>query len=113
MKKFKINNDTDMRTQRSVMRSYRKAAAVCVAFALCVMPAFAAGDPLSIIGNLSDYVFSLIKAVGIIISGWGIVNFAVSLQSHDASQRTQGILSLVAGLIITFAKELLTAIGAI
>ena len=47
------------------------------------------------------------------VCGWGIVQFGMSIQSHDASQRTQGILCLVGGLMITFAKELLVAIGAI
>ena len=35
------------------------------------------------------------------------------IQSHDASQRTQGFLCLFGGLLIAFAKEILTAIGAI
>ena len=37
----------------------------------------------------------------------------MSIQSHDASQRTQGFLCLFGGLMIAFAKEILTAIGAI
>ena len=75
----------------------------------CVVPAYAtASDPLSIVNNLSDFIFSIIKAIGIIILGWGM-----SIQSHDASQRTQGLLCLFGGLLITFAKEILTLIGAV
>ena len=37
----------------------------------------------------------------------------MSVQSHDASQRTQGFLCLFGGLLITFAKDILTLIGAI
>ena len=48
-----------------------------------------------------------------IILGWGIVQVGMSIQSHDASQRTQGFLCLFGGLMIAFAKEILTAIGAI
>ena len=55
----------------------------------------------------------LIKAVGVIVLGWGIVQVGMSVQSHDASQRTQGFLCLFGGLMIAFAKEILTAIGAI
>ena len=47
------------------------------------------------------------------ILGWGIVQVGMSIQSHDASQRTQGFLCLFGGLMIAFAKEILTAIGAI
>ena len=51
--------------------------------------------------------------MGVIILGWGIVQVGMSIQSHDASQRTQGFLCLFGGLMIAFAKEILTAIGAI
>lgn len=53
------------------------------------------GDPLTIVNNLSDFIFSVIKAIGIIILGWGIVQVGMSIQSHDASQRTQGLLCLL------------------
>ena len=83
--------------------------------ALCgVTTAYAAGgDPLTIVNNLSDFIFSVIKAIGIIILGWGIVQVGMSIQSHDASQRTQGLLCLFGGLLIAFAKEILTLIGAV
>lgn len=66
-----------------------------------------------IVNNLSDFIFSIIKAVGIIILGWGVVQVGMSIQSHDASQRTQGLLCLFGGLLIAFAKEILTLIGAV
>ena len=71
------------------------------------------GDPLTIVNNLSDFIFSVIKAIGIIILGWGIVQVGMSIQSHDASQRTQGLLCPFGGLLIAFAKEILTLIGAV
>ena len=80
---------------------------------LLTVPVMAANDPLTIVNNLSDFVFSCIKAIGIIILGWGVVQVGMSVQSHDASQRTQGFLCLFGGLLIAFAKEILTAIGAI
>ena len=69
-------------------------------------------DPLTIVNNLSEFIFSCIKAIGVIILGWGIVQVGISVQSHDASQRTQGFLCLFGGLLIAFAKEILVAIGA-
>ena len=36
----------------------------------------------------------------------------MSIQSHDAGQRFQDFLCLFGGLVIAFAKEILTAIGA-
>lgn len=83
--------------------------------ALCLLPMtiFADGDPLGVVNNLSDFIFSAIRAIGIIILGWGVVQVGMSVQSHDASQRTQGFLCLFGGLLITFAKEILTLIGAV
>ena len=73
--------------------------------------AFAAGDdPLTVVNNLSDFIFGLIRAVGLIILGWGIVQVGMSFQSHDPSQRSNGFLTLAGGVIITFAKEILNLI---
>lgn len=90
-------------------------AALVLAVTAFPMTAFATngGDPLTIVGNLSDFIFSCIRAIGIIILGWGIVQVGMSIQSHDASQRTQGFLCLFGGLLIAFAKEILTAIGVV
>ena len=78
-------------------------------FLLC-LPVFADGDPISVVSNLSGFIFGLIRAVGIILLGWGIVQVGLSLQSHDASQRSQGFLTLAGGIVITFAKEILNLI---
>ena len=77
---------------------------------VAAVPVFAAGDPLTVINNLSDFVFGLIRAVGIILAGWGIVQVGISVQSHDPSQRSNGFLTLAGGIIIIFAKEILNLI---
>ena len=86
-------------------------AVLVLTISLLTVPAMAASDPLSIVNNLSDFIFSIIRALGIIILGWGVVQVGMSIQSHDASQRTQGFLCLFGGLLIAFAKEILTTIG--
>lgn len=70
----------------------------------------ATGDPLTVVNNLSDFIFGMIRAVGMILLGWGIVQVGLSLQSHDPSQRSNGFLTLTGGVIITFAKEILALI---
>ena len=70
--------------------------------------AFAASDPLTVVNNLSDFIFGLIRAIGLILLGFGIVQVGLSLKSHDPSQRANGFLTLAGGVIITFAKDLLT-----
>ena len=71
---------------------------------------FAADDPLTVINNLSNFIFGLIRAVGMIILGFGIVQIGMSLKSHDPSQRANGIMTLAGGVVITFAKEILSLI---
>ena len=70
-----------------------------------------ASDPITVISNLSSFIFGLIKAVGIILVGWGVVQVGLSIQSHDASQRSQGFLTLAGGVVVFFAQEILTLIG--
>ena len=74
------------------------------------MTAFAANDPTQVVNNLSDFIFGLVRAVGMIMLGFGIVQVGLSLKSHDPSQRANGFLTLAGGVVITFAKEILTLI---
>ena len=74
-----------------------------------IMPAFA-DDPLTTINNLSDFVFSAIKAIGAILLGFGIVQIGLALKGHDASQRAQGFMTFFGGVVIYFAKDILDMI---
>ncbi len=91
MKLFKKENKKSKETRSLPMgRKSRSAFAVYTALVLmmccCTTTAFAASDPLTVINNLSDFIFGLIRAVGMILLGFGVVQ------------------------IITFAKEILTLI---
>ena len=97
-----------------VKRGFRRYAltvlTVFTACALTVPVSATGGDPLTVVNNLSEFIFSLIRAIGLILLGWGIVQVGLSLQSHDPSQRSNGFLTLAGGIIITFAKEILVLI---
>ena len=75
-----------------------------------VVPVFAVNDPLTVVNNLSTFIFSLIRAIGMILLGFGVVQVGLSLKSHDPSQRANGFLTVAGGIIITFAKEILNLI---
>ena len=109
MKKNRIPSEADHRTVQA-RRRYGALVLIVLACAAMTCPALAADDPLTIVGNLSDFVFSIIKALGVIILGWGIVQVGLSFQSHDPSQRSNGFLTLAGGIVITFAKEILNLI---
>ena len=96
-----------------VKRGFRFYVAVVLALTLTMcmgVTAFAAGDPITVVNNLSDFIFGLVRAVGMIMLGFGIVQIGLSLKSHDPSQRANGFLTLAGGVVITFAKEILTLI---
>jgi hypothetical protein len=76
----------------------------------CGMTAFAASDPVQVVNNLSDFIFGLIRAIGLILLGFGIVQIGLSLKGHDPSQRANGFMTFAGGIVIFFAREILTLI---
>ena len=108
MNNLKKNN----KFQRRAKQLYALCVCLALAMATTIMPAFAAagGDPLTVVNNLSDFIFSLIRAVGMILLGFGVFQVGMSLKSHDPSQRANGIMTVAGGIVITFTKEILTLI---
>lgn len=102
----RLNSHHSIQCLRRGFALYAVAALACC----LTTPVLAAGDPLAVIDNLNNFIFSIIRAVGLILLGWGIVQVGLSLQSHDPSQRSQGFLTLAGGIIITFAREILDLI---
>lgn len=113
MKKTNKNENAIASLNKSAKKGFRIytcAILMALMMATLAVPAFATSDPLTVINNLSDFIFGLIRAVGMILLGWGIVQIGLSLQSHDPSQRSNGFLTLAGGVVITFAQEILTLI---
>lgn len=107
------NTTAKLKGHEKIKKGFRFYSAVVIVMTVIMglaAPAFAADDPLIVVGNLSTFIFGLIRAVGLILLGWGIVQVGLSLQSHDASQRSNGFLTLAGGIVITFAKEILNLI---
>ena len=96
-----------------ISKKTKRIFAVYCALVLVILftsPAYAADDPLTVVNNLSNFIFGLIRAIGLILLGFGIVQIGLSLKSHDPSQRANGFLTLAGGVIITFAREILNLI---
>ena len=84
---------------------------VCLLVSMMTLSCFAQEtDPVQVVNNLSDFMFGLVRAVGMIMLGFAVVQIGLSLKSHDPSQRANGFLTLAGGVVITFAKEILTLI---
>ena len=109
------NNNNTLTTEQKSMKGYKAYCGAVIGTALIMataVPVFAAPatDPLTVVNNLSEFIFGLIRAIGMILLGFGIVQVGLSLKSHDPSQRANGFLTLAGGIIITFTKEILTMI---
>ena len=105
---MKKNNNIEKATK---ILKKSKMVLMIMAVVMCLMTntVFAA-SPLDTINSLSDFIFSAIKAIGLILLGFGIVRIGLSLKSHDASQRANGFLTFFGGVIIAFAKDILDMI---
>jgi len=99
------NHDSVKRTLRTYLTIALTIAIIVVGY----IPA-SASDPVTVVNNLSDFIFGLIRAIGLIMLGFGIVQVGMSLKSHDPSQRANGFLTLAGGIVITFTKEILNLI---
>jgi predicted membrane protein len=105
MKFIKLLNKS---TQRGISFLY----GIAGAFTMLVSPAFAAdADPFSMLRNLINFLIEALIYVGAAGVIFGIVQLAISFSSHDASQRMQGIMGIVGGMLLIGVKVLMTQFG--
>lgn len=95
-----------MKNGKNIVKRCRVAALLLIMTVIFTVPAYATG-PVESINKLGTLMFDIIKAVGLIMCGWGIAQVGMSFQSHDPSQRSQGFMWLAGGLIVYFIKEIL------
>lgn len=93
-----------------VVRGYLCAVLVILMLTFFAVPVMAASGPLESINKLSTFIFAAIKAIGLIMLGFGVVQIGMSLKSHDPGQRAQGIMAFFGGIVIAFAKDILDMI---
>ncbi|MDD3538111.1 MAG: glutamyl-tRNA amidotransferase [Eubacteriales bacterium] len=99
-----------MKHSPNIRRIFVTYCVLVLMFTVLGVTAYATNDPLTVVNNLSDFIFGLIRAIGMILLGFGIVQVGLSFKSHDPSQRANGFMTLAGGIIITFAKEILNLI---
>ena len=109
MKKNK--NEIIERKLKKGFKHYTIALCIIGVFFLLTPTVLADDDPISVVNNLSDFIFQLTKVIGGIIVGYSIVQIGLSFTSHDASQRANGFLFFAGGVIIMFAKQILNMIA--
>lgn len=110
-----LKENREIKKENKILKKTLKRVAIIGGYVVALNVAqqlhvFASDDPLTVINNLSNFIFGLIRAVGMIILGFGVVQVGMSLKSHDPTQRANGIMTLAGGIVITFAKEILNLI---
>ena len=104
-----MKTETNISTVRKKLKITQYILTVIALLLSFATPVFA-DDPLAAINGLSDFIFSAIKAIGMILLGFGIVQIGLSLKSHDAQQRANGFLTFFGGIVIAFSKDILDMI---
>ena len=105
-----MKHDLNRNLQWRAKRLYALFACLVLTLPFAVVPAVVAECTLAGVTSLCALIFPLVRAVGLILLGYGILQVGRSLQSHDPSQRSNGILTIAGGIVITFTKEILTLI---
>lgn len=110
MKKLKFNQKNIKKIRRAV------AIFITALFILstCILPAFAADSGTGVEDSFKkaiDLFVGIVKIAGFGLSIWGLVEFGIAWNAHDGAGKLRGFQILAAGLIIFFAKEILSFIG--
>ena len=86
--------------ERRAKRAYSAFVCAVIALTTIIIPAAAAANqPLQIVQNLSDFIFSLIRAIGMILLGYGILRTIYCLYNLIFSSCESGKL-----LVISFSS---------
>lgn len=99
-----------MKKLKTIRKTIFVACVALIMVGAITTPIYAANDPVTVVNNFSDFMFGMIRAIGMILLGFGIVQVGLSLKSHDPSQRANGFMTVAGGIVITFAKEILNII---
>lgn len=103
--KNSIKNKLNKKFAISLIEKLIITAFIIAVFMLTFGETFATDDPLTVINNLSDFIFGVVKAIGMILLGFGIVQVGMSLKSHDPSQRANGFMTLARRNSNNFCKR--------
>mgnify|MGYP000602921080 CR=1 FL=1 len=95
---------TTRKYERRARKLYDLFSCLVLALTVMVVPAFAADDPLTVVNNLSEFIFSLIRATGLILLGFGVLPLGPSPKIHHPPQQAHGIPPPLCGVVLHFTK---------
>ncbi|MCC8102236.1 MAG: hypothetical protein LIP11_08245 [Clostridiales bacterium] len=106
-----MNKKAFQKIGKGLKSAASKALAVAPLAAVTVQRTAHATSVVSQINSLNSFVLSIIQAAGVIVTAWGIFEFANGYQSHDGTQQTSALKRIIAGLIMVGAGTLMSMLG--
>ena len=82
---------TPLKIKRGQKKLFALYAVMVLTFCIGATCVYAAGDPLAVVNNLSTFIFSLIRAIGLILLGFGIVQVGLSLKKPRSEPESKRI----------------------
>ena len=79
--------------------------------ATLTMPALAADIEIPGMDLLFGLLFGFLRALGVIVAGYGILSLVMGWNSQDTMQRITGFGMVAGGIILSTARLILTQIG--
>ncbi|MCD7956772.1 MAG: hypothetical protein LUG93_13710 [Lachnospiraceae bacterium] len=95
----------------NIRDGFKRILTVAPLTALTIQTTAHATSVVTQINSLSSFVLSIIQAAGVIVTAWGVFEFANGYQSHDGTQQTSALKRIIAGLIMVGAGTLMSMLG--
>ena len=85
----------------------------CAAIPVCTaMMVFADDpDPSTALKNLQQIVFFIFKAIGFIVSAWGLGQLIIAFKDEDANGKQKATMLMIAGILLFSVEKIFSTIG--
>ncbi|MBD5559961.1 MAG: hypothetical protein HDQ87_06335 [Clostridia bacterium] len=67
-------------------------------------------DATEVVKNTTNFLLNLLMGVGICFIAFGVLSLAISMQSHDDSQKSKAIMAIVGGAIAVSVRFVIEAV---
>lgn len=74
-------------------------------------PARASASAIDTMNRAQGFLLDLVGTVGVCFIAFGVITLAISFQSHDDSQRSKAIMSIIGGAIAVSVRVVLDILG--
>lgn len=107
MKETVLAGEVKKRERRTrISKLFYSAITAMFMVALGVCTALAADEATAAVNRMTTLIFSLLSAAGLAILAFGVFQLGMSFKNHDPSQRAQGVMAILGGVVIAMARPI-------